>query len=351
MADRFWVGNGGNWSDNTNHWSDSSGGSPGVSLPTSADDVYFDANSFDTSGQTVTVDGTAFCKDMNWAGVTDSPTFTVSANQLNFYGNIVLNITMTLTNFSLYWYGTSDVNLDLKGKALNNFEMYGTGKVTLTSDFQSLNGIYMNAGTFDANGYDVTILKLYTTGTNTRQIDMGSGMWTLTSTGTGDVWNVDANTNLTINCETSTIVVSGGTSNNKYFYEKGYTYYNIEFTGMGILRFMGGGCTFNNFSVGVEDTNNRGLTFNAGDTYTISGTWTHIRAGGTLSMQSDSSGTAFTLSKASGLVKVVKASIKDSTGSGGATFSAVNSTNVSGNSGWVFSKLASTGIIRLSSNF
>lgn len=41
---RYWVGGTGNWND-TSHWSASSGGSGGASVPTSNDDVFIDANS------------------------------------------------------------------------------------------------------------------------------------------------------------------------------------------------------------------------------------------------------------------------------------------------------------------
>ena len=44
MANRYWVGGAGNWSS-TAKWSTSSGGASGASVPTSADDVIFDANS------------------------------------------------------------------------------------------------------------------------------------------------------------------------------------------------------------------------------------------------------------------------------------------------------------------
>lgn len=52
---RYWVGNGGNWS-NTDHWSHSSGGAGGVSVPTEDHNVYFDDNSFTLSNQTVLID-------------------------------------------------------------------------------------------------------------------------------------------------------------------------------------------------------------------------------------------------------------------------------------------------------
>ena len=44
MAIRYWVGGAGNWSSTTK-WSTTSGGASGASVPTSADDVVFDANS------------------------------------------------------------------------------------------------------------------------------------------------------------------------------------------------------------------------------------------------------------------------------------------------------------------
>jgi len=48
MANRYWVGNDVShqfhWTD-TAHWSDTSGGVGGFSVPTSSDDVYFDSNS------------------------------------------------------------------------------------------------------------------------------------------------------------------------------------------------------------------------------------------------------------------------------------------------------------------
>ena len=56
MANRYWVGNGGSWSD-TAHWSTTSGGSGGAGIPGDggvADDVIFDANSFTLDNQRVT---------------------------------------------------------------------------------------------------------------------------------------------------------------------------------------------------------------------------------------------------------------------------------------------------------
>lgn len=56
MADRYWVGGSGTWdSVSTTNWSATSGGAGGASVPTNADDVYFDSSSSATN-YTVTVD-------------------------------------------------------------------------------------------------------------------------------------------------------------------------------------------------------------------------------------------------------------------------------------------------------
>ena len=61
-AGRYWVGGTGNWSD-TAHWSETSGGASGVSLPTGSDHVHFDANS---GAGIATVNATAYCLDLDF---------------------------------------------------------------------------------------------------------------------------------------------------------------------------------------------------------------------------------------------------------------------------------------------
>jgi hypothetical protein len=46
MADRYWVGGSGTWdTTSTTNWSDTSGGAGGASVPTAADNVFFDSES------------------------------------------------------------------------------------------------------------------------------------------------------------------------------------------------------------------------------------------------------------------------------------------------------------------
>ena len=78
MSNLYWVGGSGNWSD-TAHWSTSSGGSSGASVPTSSDDVFIDSNS-GLSGGTITSTGTiALANTAVTAGSYTSANITVDA--------------------------------------------------------------------------------------------------------------------------------------------------------------------------------------------------------------------------------------------------------------------------------
>jgi hypothetical protein len=75
MATRYWVGGAGNWSSTTK-WSASSGGASGASVPTSADDVVFDANS---GGKFVaTVDTPQTCASLAITPAAGAGVFTIA---------------------------------------------------------------------------------------------------------------------------------------------------------------------------------------------------------------------------------------------------------------------------------
>ena len=86
-ADYFWVGNSGNWNDNS-HWSFSSGGNGGAGIPTANDDVYFDANSF-TVSSLVQINNNAVCRDINWEGTQGLQSISGNAS-LDIYGSLIV---------------------------------------------------------------------------------------------------------------------------------------------------------------------------------------------------------------------------------------------------------------------
>ena len=92
-ADRYWVGNGGTW--DTTHWSTTSGGSSGASVP-NGDNCFFDSNSFSTTGQTVDAASASpvHCASMDWTGALHNPTFSFTIVTLT--GSLTLISGMTV---------------------------------------------------------------------------------------------------------------------------------------------------------------------------------------------------------------------------------------------------------------
>lgn len=93
MADRYWVGGTDVWDSNPGtKWATTSGGVGGASVPTTSDDVYFDAAS---GTVTVTVVGTAPSLALNFTGFTGSIDSQAGTSPtLLVFGNITLSATM-----------------------------------------------------------------------------------------------------------------------------------------------------------------------------------------------------------------------------------------------------------------
>jgi hypothetical protein len=165
MAVYYWVGGSGNWSDSTNHWATTSGGAPNVAnVPTSADDVHFNAASHNASC-VITADVTANCKDLMFDAAPSGGTLTlIGSNQFNVYGNISLfagminghggAITMYKTS------GTATITSNGCNLTRTLYIQAG-GTVQLADNLTFLSGysstLSLVSGTFDANGKTVTI--------------------------------------------------------------------------------------------------------------------------------------------------------------------------------------------------
>ena len=68
MADRYWVGGTATWDATAGtKWAATSGGAGGETVPTTADDVYFDANS---GAVTVTTSSNVNARNLDFTGFT-----------------------------------------------------------------------------------------------------------------------------------------------------------------------------------------------------------------------------------------------------------------------------------------
>lgn len=333
MANRYWVGNGGNW-DTTTHWSTTSGGSSGASVPDVGDNVYFDANSFSSSGQTVTID-TPFwsCKDMDWSAVTNNPTLNFNGNDLGFYGTSLVfsaNMTLTFTSTRLIEMSlASTVNITSAGKTLPNIVAYDNGGTPGVSLQDNLTCGYFDlapstdAVNLDTNNYDINCNGFQTNANAT--VDLGTS--TITSSESVDFdWQVTGGSNLT--ASQATVVLTGSGT---YFYAN--TPHNV-----GTVTFsQNGTLVAANSTIGT-------LNLTPGKTLTVDvgfGTTTYLNnlnATGTPgNVITITSASAHTLSKSSGNVSCDYLNLTNSVATGGAVwYAGWHSTDTSGNTGWKF---------------
>jgi len=358
---RYWVTDGttssGNYND-TAYWSASSGGAGGQSVPLPHDTIKLDANSIDTTGRTITFNYSPI-GDIDFTGITNTPAISISANII-FTNNIKFVSGMTESGV-LNLYVSSNKTFTTGGISFSNSVNFNSisgytittsgnlvlaGGVTLIKGNLTLGGnvtagasFILTSGTFDANDYNLTGSTFSSSNTNTRSVYLGSG--TATFTGTANAWNVATSTNFTFDAETSTIILNNVSSSNKTFAGGGLTYNNVQFTGAGTGTFtITGANTFNTLTI---DTAPKSVIFTKDITQTMTNFVANGLGANLITMYSNTAGSKWTISVASGTIECTKVSLKDSTATGGATFNAINSTDVSGNSGWNFLTTGSTG--------
>jgi len=337
-ANRFWVGGGPtsqfNATANTN-WSTTSGGANNASVPGSTDVAVFDANSPDcTIGNFPTIQSATFIGYTHALTISNTfgPTFNTAFN-LTFPATMTLNVGGTSATITLT-HATGTTTITTNGISMPALTINAVGSVVLADDYTSVNALTLTKGSFDAQNHNVTIRSFAGSNSNTRALTMGSGNWTLTTANT--IWNLATTTGLTFTAPTGTIFVTDVTATAKTFTGGGLTYNNLTITGgasSGTFIFTEGD-TWGTISV---ITGAKTLQFPSSTTSTIAGLSVPGTTGNTVSITASTAGTAATLSKASGSVSINFVSIKDSTATGGATWTAGPvATNVSGNTGWTF---------------
>ena len=247
MANRYWVGGTGSWSGtNTANWSTSSGGASGASVPTSADDVFFDANS-GTGTATITTGGMTV-KSLNCTGYTGTLAGTTNisiAGSITWGSGMVLNYSGSLTIT-----GTGTYTSNGKTRA-GTTTITGAGiTVTLADAYTSTGALTLTNGTFDTAGYALTALSLNATGSSSRTILLKTSAITLT--GSGTITNISGIATLTFDAGTSTITCSSASAKslgNTAAAGNSITYYNVVSTGAGALTLINTN-VFNSVTVG-----------------------------------------------------------------------------------------------------
>lgn len=167
MANRYWVGGEGNWSD-TAHWSTSSGGAGGAAVPVAADNVYVDANSDVSSANfSINVDSSRTCNSLNISSVDVLVTISNTTN-------LIIN-GLTAISASAATYG-----------------------LKLTSNFSTGTSLTHTSGTFDFTNCVLTCGTFNSSNSNTRSIAFGTTGKIIVTGNSATIFSVSTNTNLTV---------------------------------------------------------------------------------------------------------------------------------------------------------
>lgn len=325
----YWVGDAGDWNDPT-HWSLTSGGafpSSETCVPTDADDVIFDVNSFAIGGQTVGINSSAFCKTIDFTGVANSPEIQHWSN-LYVYGSFILDPSITFTSFGLINFYSNNAGNVIKtaGKSLQSLGFLGTGDFTLQDDL-TCSSIYLYAGTFNTANFNVTSPYFYSYNYSPTTINLGSSILNVSNE-----WNIYETGTLTFDAGTSTINYNGS-----YFTGANKTYYDVNLQNSYSTSIYGAN-TFNN----LINQNAGDLYFENGKTNTINSSLTSDgNCSDLLKIYSTTTGDVATISIPAGVINLSYISVKDIAAIGGATFNAVNGIDEGNVTGFNFSALSS----------
>ena len=253
MPDRYWVSGGNGSYNSTTNWSATSGGASGASVPTSVDNVFFNASS---GSGTVTITPSSNCANLVLTGFTGTLSLTnnflVNGTVLNLgtggytvsgANNLVLVTSMTATSNGTTFTGNLNIASNITLTLADNFTLTGNLIFSQTGTC-TINGNTFNVGsnlTFTANGV--------VTGT-TSFVYNGTGTWSHTGFTTNGVLR----NNFTIN--TAGILTLGA---------------NVRY-GTGILT----------YTAGTVVTTGSNLTILTSATLTTNGiSWNDITSSGT----------------------------------------------------------------------
>lgn len=313
---RYWVGNGGSWSD-TARWSASSGGASGASVPLPQDDVRIDSNSISSASQVITLDMPRLGKNVDFTGVTNTPAVSVSSSDFHVFGSLTLVAGLTWSQ--LYWdlifEGRSAYTLTSAGQTLYRVTVDSPGgTLTLQDDLTIQEAtdqavLQIEFGTFNANGFDCTLDYFSAYSNNaTKVVNMGAGVWTIT--GTSTVWDCE-DSGLTLNAETSTLVIADTSANSKNLAMGGHTYNNLTISGDNVI--IQDNNTFSTLNVNTAGLIT-GLKLTSGTTQTITDMTTNGSTGNLAKMYSTSLGVAAGLKTTAEQISVDYMDLKDITG-------------------------------------
>ncbi|MCK5857455.1 MAG: gliding motility-associated C-terminal domain-containing protein [Bacteroidales bacterium] len=353
-VNHYWVGGQGNWHDSI-HWSYSSGGQGGACIPMIYDDVFFDANSFNSNDTVIVDTANIFCRNMDWSNATNSPVFSNNSKYVHFIsGSLELNSNMSFKNRSETFFVWDQKNKTIK---MSGHPMMGityicdTGRWTLLDTLTVLNTIIHIQGQLIANLNPIQTHAYVAISGKPKLLDIHNVNFNIISKFGGlFLWNQSANTTLLAN--NSHIRFLGG-GDIKTQGAGQTTYYNVSFLDSNVVGSVKHDSLVNNvfnrlffqsdgFIYGQNTMDS--LHFSKGGDYLIQGGYNQIinqrwianaDCYGTISIKGVSvSGSASMANfvKQNGNVLMHSVKIKNINATGNNTFTILDGYNLGGNS-------------------
>ena len=268
MANRYWVGGSGTWdTSDTTHWSTSTGGAGGASVPTSADPAIFDSAS-NATAYTVTVGVTVVCLDITTAAPTSGNMTVSGTGTIQCYGNFSFYNGLILSSYlNVEMKATSTgKTVTTNGRLFGGFTFNGIGGGWTLQDNLSW-GYTTNlyAGALDLNGKTVAGQSFNALSGSTRSLVFNGAIMNLNT----PYYTTDfSGSGLTLTQDTGVINLSGNTAyaTPMYFKGGGLTFTNV--TVAGSYWQIQGTNTFTNLTATMNITSLPRLEFAANQTVT-----------------------------------------------------------------------------------
>lgn len=298
MADRYWVGGTATWDGTAGtKWSTASGGAGGAAVPTSADDVFIDANS---GTGTISLSATfndAVCNNLTLTGFTGTLDFGASGD-LAVHGNLTIPSGCTVSysgdGADLRLSGGSTQLVTTNGKALPWVNVTGTGTIaSLQDELTAEYVVVASGGTLQTNDYDInsdTNNVLATGGLSVDNATISLGSSTLS------LDELSLINNNTISTNTSTINIRQLANLNKSKLE------TVNITTATTAN-VGDGGTIDNLTISGGGT----VYFENSKTFIVLSSLTMDG----ITLESDFTGSEFTLASLNGVVSATSVTLKD----------------------------------------
>ena len=288
-------------------------------------------------GDTVTFQAASGIKNLNFTGFTGALS---SSTTRTIYGNLTISSGMSLTaGNSITTFGATSGTQTITSNAKtidNPVTINGVGGTVQLVDALTMGSsrtLTLTNGTFNSNAKSVTVGAFSAANSNTKTFTITNSTFTVLS-GTTTTGFIFTTAGTTFNVTGSNIVFT--TSGNTVYYggtTAAVTYPQVTMSGTGILN-IGFGQTTSSITTLTNTVQPCTISISTTSLLTVTNFNLSGTTGNLVTFNSNTAGTARTISKTSGTVNALYLNVKDSTATGGARWYANSSNNLGNNTGW-----------------